>query len=405
MLRSKPDGGAAPMGSRWFILGVLFVARTAVGFQFQSVASTAPGMIADFHLDYAAIGTLIGFYNLPGILMALPSGLFGRRFGDRAIYAAGLLLMAAGGAVMGASDGLSLALIGRLVSGAGAVLFGLALTKMVTDWFAGREIVVAMGVFLASWPFGIVLGLLLQGPMADHVGWRWVMHVAALLCVLALLLLLAAYRPPSKAAATSTHAGPVGSLPPLRQVLPLTVASVMWASLNLGLVIFFSFVPGALRERQVEASQAAALTSAALWILMVSVPVGGYLAQRHGRTAASIVLFSIVAGLALALLPAGMLPLLLCVAFGIAVGPPAGPIMALPSRVLDAGHRAVGFGLFYTCYYVILTVGPAVAGWARDLSGSAAAALFLGAALFLAIPPLLLLFHRLKTGSRAAAPG
>src|SRR5207244_9682328 len=126
MLRSKPDGGAAPMGSRWFILGVLFVARTAVGFQFQSVASTAPGMIADFHLDYAAIGTLIGFYNLPGILMALPSGLFGRRFGDRAIYAAGLLLMAAGGAVMGASDGLALALIGRLVSGAGAVLFGLA---------------------------------------------------------------------------------------------------------------------------------------------------------------------------------------------------------------------------------------------------------------------------------------
>ena len=192
-------------------------------------------------------------------------------------------------------------------------------------------------------------------------------------------------------------------MPPLRQVLPLTVASVMWASLNLGLVIFFSFAPALLQERQVGTSEAAALTSVALWILMVSVPVGGYLAQRHGRTAAAIVVFSIVAGLALALLPTGMLPLALCLAFGIAVGPPAGPIMALPSRVLDAGHRAVGFGLFYTCYYVILTAGPAVAGWVRDLSGSTAAVSFFGAALFLAIPPLLLLFHRLEARGRATA--
>ena len=393
-------------GSRWFILGVLFLARTAVGFQFQSVASTAPAMIDDFHLDYAQIGTLIGFYNLPGILMAFPSGLFGRRFGDRAIYAAGLILMGVGGAVMGLSDGLALALAGRLLSGAGAVLFGLALTKMVTDWFAGREIVVAMGVFLASWPFGIVLGLLLQGPMADQLGWRWVMHVAALLCGLALLVLVALYRSPPAAAATGTPAaGPAGwrTLPPLRQALPLTVASVMWASLNLGLVIFFSFAPALLQERQVDASQAAALTSAALWILMVSVPVGGYLAQRRGRTTEAIVLFSIVAGLALALLPAGLLPLALCIAFGIAVGPPAGPIMALPSRVLDAGHRAVGFGLFYTSYYVILTFGPAVGGWARGLWGSAAAALLFGAMLFLAIPPLLLLFRRLESRSKAAA--
>ena len=87
-----------------------------------------------------------------------------------------------------------------------------------------------------------------------------------------------------------------------------------------------------------------------------------------------------------------------------AVGPPSGPIMALPARVLDAGHRAVGFGLFYTCYYVILTAGPAVAGWLRDRSGSTAAVSFFGAALFLAIPPLLLLFHQLEARSRAAAP-
>jgi Major Facilitator Superfamily len=124
------------LNSRWTVLGVLFLARTAMGFQFQSVASTAPDLIADFGLNYAQIGTLIGFYSLPGVLMAFPSGLIGKRFGDRTIYVSGLVLMASGGTIMGLSHDLAFALTGRLLSGAGAVLFGQALTKMVTDWFA-----------------------------------------------------------------------------------------------------------------------------------------------------------------------------------------------------------------------------------------------------------------------------
>lgn len=54
---------------------------------------------------------------------------------------------------------------------------------------------------------------------------------------------------------------------------------------------------------------------------------------------------------------------------------------------------------------MILTAGPAVAGWVHDLAGSAAAALFFGAALFLAIPPLLLLFFRLEAHGRVPVSG
>jgi hypothetical protein len=95
-------------------------------------------------------------------------------------------------------------------------------------------------------------------------------------------------------------------------------------------------------------------------------------------------------------MPAGVLLLPLCIAFGAAVGPPAGPIMSLPSRVLNAEQRAVGFGLFYTFYYLILTLGPGLAGLARDLSGTSTSALFLGAAFFILIAPLLQLFHTLE---------
>jgi hypothetical protein len=70
------------------------------------------------------------------------------------------------------------------------------------------------------------------------------------------------------------------------------VASAMWACLNLGLVIFFSFGPAMLREQAVSATGAAALTSSALWVLMFSVPLGGFLVERSGRTNLAIIAFS-----------------------------------------------------------------------------------------------------------------
>ena len=71
------------MGNRWAVLAFVTVARTAMGFQFQSVAAVGPFLVADLGLSYAELGTLIGLYLMPGAFLALPGGLLGARFGDR----------------------------------------------------------------------------------------------------------------------------------------------------------------------------------------------------------------------------------------------------------------------------------------------------------------------------------
>ena len=126
------------LSNRWTILGVLFIARISIGFQFQSVASVTPLLIADLGLNYAEIGTLIGLYMLPGVFIALPGGYLGKRFGDKRMCGTGLALMVVGGLILGISQSYSLAIAGRLISGIGAVLFNVVVTKMVTDWFAGK---------------------------------------------------------------------------------------------------------------------------------------------------------------------------------------------------------------------------------------------------------------------------
>jgi len=48
---------------RWLILGVLFMARTAMGFQYQTIGSAAPFLIKDLQIDFAEIGSLIGSHD------------------------------------------------------------------------------------------------------------------------------------------------------------------------------------------------------------------------------------------------------------------------------------------------------------------------------------------------------
>src|SRR5688572_31200860 len=65
----------ALMQKRWLILAVLTFSRTAMGFQFQSVAASSPLLIEHFQFSYALLGTLIGLYLFPGVAVAIPGGL------------------------------------------------------------------------------------------------------------------------------------------------------------------------------------------------------------------------------------------------------------------------------------------------------------------------------------------
>lgn len=391
--------------SRWLILATLFLARTVMGFQFQSIASTAPLLARDLGASYAEIGTLIGLFMLPGVVISLPGGVFAGRVSDKPLCAAGLALMMLGGIIVGASHDYAVAFAGRLISGTGSVLFNLVVTKMTTDWFAGREIVFGMGILLASWPCGIAMGLLVQGRLAAAAGWPAVMHASAALCMLSLLLIAATYRPPPGAAAAVASGAGKPALPPAAEALPTVVAGLIWGAFNLGLVLFFSFAPALLAEQGMAPLAAASLASMAVWITMVSVPLCGYAVQRSGRADAAIAVFAALAGLVLAALTIGWLPGLLCALIGVAIGPPAGAIMALPARALAPVNRPMGFGVFYTVYYAALAFGPMLAGGLRDRFGTAAAAILLGALLFIACPPLLWLFEGLLGRRRRSALG
>src|SRR3954462_12882914 len=171
-----------------------------MGFQFQAVGSLTPFLVDEFRIDYASVGTLIGLYLLPGIVVALPGGYLGRRFGEKRMVLTGLALMALGGIVSALGTSYAMLVAGRLVTGVGVVIQFVLMTKMLADWFKDKELVFAMSLYLNGWPIGIGLGLLTQVTLANATSWRTVFISTAVLSALTLIALAILYRTPAASA-------------------------------------------------------------------------------------------------------------------------------------------------------------------------------------------------------------
>ena len=379
------------MRNRWGILAVLFTVRLTMGFQFQSVAAVAPLLGSEFGVGIADIGLLIGLYFTPGVALALPGGAIGQRFGDKSTVLGALLLMLAGGLMMAFSTSWSAQIAGRLIAGTGGVLMNVQMTKMVTDWFAGKEIATAMAVFVNSWPAGVAVSLLIlpsigiaHGVAAVHLG------VAAFIaCGVVLLAIL--YQPPADVAAVPTVRGRLDR----SAATAVIAAGLIWGLFNIGFAIIFSFGPTMLVERGWSIATAGSTISIVLWIAVASVPSGGFLADRTKRPQFILVAASIVFAALMIALPRSGAVIATVVAIGLVSGLPAGPIMSLPARVLQPATRAIGMGLFFTVYYAAMMLGPVIGGACAKWTGSAAAAFDFGAAMILLCPLILWGFNRI----------
>src|ERR1041385_8349139 len=73
----------APTYGRLGCLAILFLVRTSMAFQFESVPALAPLISSDFGVGVADIGFLIGLYLAPGIVLAVPGAAIGKHFGDK----------------------------------------------------------------------------------------------------------------------------------------------------------------------------------------------------------------------------------------------------------------------------------------------------------------------------------
>jgi len=225
---------------------------------------------------------------------------------------------------------------------------------MVTDWFAGKEIATAMAIFVNSWPAGIAVALVV---LPVVVGWGGVAAVGmatVVVAALGLVLLALLYAPPvGQVSAAGSGVWPAGAA--LQAVI---VAGCIWGFYNAALSMVFGYGTALLTERGWSLTAAGSATSLVLWMVAISVPLGGILADRTGRPREIMLAGFALFGVVLVIAARSEAVIFWFVVLGLVGGLSAGPIMALPTRVLAPPARAVGMGLYFLMFYVMVVAGP-----------------------------------------------
>lgn len=379
------------MPMRWIILCVLFLTRTVMAFQFQSVAALSPFIMESLAVTLADIGLLIGIYLGPGIIVAVSGGAVATWLGDKRTVSASLVLMVVGGIMVAYASTLPVAIAGRVISGVGGVVINVLMTKMVIDWFAGRNVSTALAVFISSWPLGIALGLMVLPPLAAQANLALAWNVLILSTVLVLVLFVVIYRAPE-----GTVQGPVVLRMTALPWVPLAWAALLWALYNAAFAMLFGFGTLVLVERGYAVAAAGSAIAVYIIAATVAIPLGGWLADRSGR--GDLVVFaSLITGAvlfpALLYLP-DIFMLAALLLGGLVIGLAPGPVVAMPGRVLRPEARAFGTGVFYSICYALVMLAPAMAGAIAERMDDVNVALLLGGAMNALAIPALIAFRR-----------
>jgi predicted MFS family arabinose efflux permease len=158
-----------------------------------------------------------------------------------------------------------------------------------------------------------------------------------------------------------------------------------------------------LVERGWSITAAGSAISIVLWLAALSGIVGGFLADWTERPQSVLVIGCVLFALLMLVLPRSAAVIPIVIAIGAISALPAGPIMSLPARVLQPQTRAIGMGIFFTVFYAVMMLGPAIGGAIAKWTGGAAAALDFGTVALLACPVLLWGFNRIAATRPQAA--
>jgi len=344
-------------GRRWLVLLSATASFFAVGLGFYSVPAALPALTAAFSLSNLAAGVLMGSIAVPAVFLSIPLGAAVDRFAARRSGTLGLTLMAVGCGLFAFAPSYGALAAGRVLFGVGGLVINLLQARLLARAFAGRELSLAMGIFLAAYPVSMIVSFTVLPLLEPLSGWRGVLAVPAVLSAAVLPLHLAAVhagREPTGPGRSPLDVRPVLS----RRLLALGAAWCLFFAAYASLVTFAPAWAG---------TSGLLVVSVVAWAALLAGPPAGALIDRtrgaHRWASAALAGFAaVLVAMALGVLPA--LPAMVVVGLVVAVVPTA--VYSLPGRLVAAESVGLAFGLITSLSNLGTVAGPALAGAVRD---------------------------------------
>jgi predicted MFS family arabinose efflux permease len=373
----------------WLLLIFAWAANFVIRIGFSALL---PSIMSELSLSYTRAGLLASAFFYAYVIMQIPSGLLGDRYGRRRILLLGLLGGALSAGLTGLAGSFAALFTARALTGAfqGSLFSNdRAIIATVTP---PDRIGLGQGVSFAGPGLGLTAGLVIGGLLVEVLPWRTVMMLFGL-GPIAAALLIARFVP---SPAPSPAQEPLG-----RRLRGLFANGPLWLLALASLCaianqfILATWAPLFFQEAGVtdvgRAGIYAALQGIAASLGMI---VGGFTHDRLARRgfASRTVIVAGLAALALSMLamaavlaqrsvPALAVLVFLAAFFCWSIW---GAVYTLLGRMVRAEDLGAAFGWSNSISFLGAIVGPIATGWARDLTGSFSAGCLFAAVLAVA---------------------
>lgn len=363
--------------TQWRGVWAVFAAGLVAGAYMTKVPPALPGLRAELGLTLVESGLIVTTFNVLGMLVGMLAGMVCDRLGHKRLALAGLVVMAAGGALGAAAHGFGVLLFSRFVEGVGFILFAVPAPALMSSLTAtARDRSRALGLWSAYMPTGGTIALLAAPPLIAASGWRalWLAcSAAALLAAFPLAARVSASRP-TQLGSFRLVAESIRQKGNLAMALLFACYVAQWTSIMVWLPTF-------LTEQGVSTSAAALATAL---MVLVNAPgnlLGGWLLSRGMPRGRLVIGASAIAALCeigmLASPLAGGARFALVLVFSLCTGViPASVFAGLPVHARSPQHIATGNGMVQQFSNLGQFFGPLLIAWLASRFGGWQASLW-----------------------------
>ncbi|MGD9118511.1 MAG: MFS transporter [Dehalococcoidia bacterium] len=391
---------------RWFLLALLAAIGTFVASIQQSCMPVLFKEISDdLGLDLVQIGTIWGINSLAGIFISILAGFLSDRFGLKLVLSVLCVMSGITGALRGISNSYLVLATTVFLNGIFRLIIPVTITKTIGIWFKGKNLGLAMGIYVMGLGLGLMLGSMISSSVLSPFlgGWRNVLYLYGAIAVVMGIVWILFGREPHHI--TSNHVS--SNAVPLRQSISKLIRNkALWL---IGLMFLFrmgclmgvaGYLPLYLREQGWEAARADGVLAAFYAIsTLCAIPLS-FLSDRLGLRKPILYLALVVALICVSLIPVveDRMIWFLILLTGVFMD---GSIsitftILLETEGINSAYSGTATGLLYTLTFIGIVVSPPL--------GNSLANINLGTPFFfwasLSVPALIMLILTKETGSR-----
>lgn len=384
----------------WIVTAVSLLAVTgAIGFGRFAYTPLLPSMKTALSLSYTQAG-LLGTGNFLGYLLcSLLGGMLAFLYSPRLLISVSLVVVGLSLILTGFSEGFFFALSMRFLTGAGSGGANVPVMGLITSWFSARKRGLAAGMLVCGSSLGLIsfrfyIPALLALPGGN--GWRTAWYALGG-ATLAIALLNAAFLRDHPAEMGLEPIGiPSGTDPAAPQGHRVSTLREMFATwprlyrlaglhflFGFSYIIYLQFFNAYLEQ---ERGLSAAAANSFLFLIgvlsLASGPLWGSVSDRLGRNYGLAIVFGLQAG-AQVLLALARGPVYLTAAvllFGLSAWGIPSIMAAATADQVGPRLAAAGLGFITVLFGLGQALGPALAGYLADLTGSFVTSFLLAAA-------------------------